>query len=246
MVEGARVQATPSARILSPPRVAHNRGVTVSPPPPPVSSLCGPSGHPSHPHSPGLVFRLGVVVPGGLDTLLSHISKHRERGLHNEVDEACNADNTRTRLTLGGAQRTRPARQCPQLHRTVTWGSRAPSGGNLCDDVCDPRELHPSPPCSSRAACLDRNGDWELSDLAQPASLTFPNPLLPAGRDTHQSGTAPRGWKCGHRAEKRAGPARPPCHPGGADRAGTYFSLPSWGAAAGRGAAGGEEGALCL
>lgn len=100
MVEGARAQATPSARILSPPRVAHNRGVTVSPPPP-VGSLRGPSGYPSHPHSPGLVFRLGVVVPGGLDTLLSHISEHRERGLHNEVDEACSANNTRTRLTWG-------------------------------------------------------------------------------------------------------------------------------------------------
>lgn len=30
MVEGARVQATPSAPILSPPRVTHNRGVAVS------------------------------------------------------------------------------------------------------------------------------------------------------------------------------------------------------------------------
>ena len=30
MVEGAPVQATPSAPILSPPRVTHNRGVAVS------------------------------------------------------------------------------------------------------------------------------------------------------------------------------------------------------------------------
>ena len=124
MVEGAQVQATPSAPILSPPRVTHNRGVAVSPPPPPVGSLCGPSGHPGHPHSPGLVFRLGVVIPGGLDTLLSHIGEHRERGLHNEVDEACSADNAGRRLTWGAAQRTQPTRRCPQLHGTQSPGAQ--------------------------------------------------------------------------------------------------------------------------
>ena len=118
-----------------PRRLTHSRGVTVSLPPPSVGSLWGPSGHPSHPHSPGLVFRLGVGVPGGLDTLLSHIGEHRERGLHNEVDEACGACN-KEKADLGScAEDTAGTPVPPAACNTVTWGSKVPSGGNLCDDV---------------------------------------------------------------------------------------------------------------
>lgn len=39
--------------------------------------------------SPGLVFRLGVLIHQGLDALLCHIGQHGERGLHNEVNETC-------------------------------------------------------------------------------------------------------------------------------------------------------------
>lgn len=42
--------------------------------------------------SPGLVFRLGVLIHQGLDTLLSHVGQHRECGLHNEVNETCSAE----------------------------------------------------------------------------------------------------------------------------------------------------------
>ena len=122
------MQAAPSAPILSSRRLTHSRGVTVSLPPPSVGSLCGPSGHPSHPHSPGLVFRLGVVVPGGLDTLLSHIGEHRERGLHNEVDEACGACNKKA--DLGScAEDTAGTPVPPAAWNTVTWGSKSSQWG---------------------------------------------------------------------------------------------------------------------
>ena len=128
MVEGTRVQAAPSAPILSSRRLTHSRGVTVSLPPPSVGSLCGPSGHPSHPHSPGLVFRLGVVVPSGLDTLLSHIGEHRERGLHNEVDEACGACNKKA--DLGScAEDTAGTPVPPAAWNTITWGSKSSQWG---------------------------------------------------------------------------------------------------------------------
>lgn len=53
--------------------------------------------------SPGLVFRLGVLIHQGLDTFLSHVGQHRECGLHNEVDETCSAEgNTMTMSYLEG------------------------------------------------------------------------------------------------------------------------------------------------
>lgn len=167
MVEGARVQATPSARILSPPRVAHNRGVTVSPPPPPVSSLCGPSGHPSHPHSPGLVFRLGVVVPGGLDTLLSHISKHRERGLHNEVDEACNADNTRTRLTWGVRRGLGRHASAPSCTEQSPGAQELPVGATFVMMYVTPENSTPA---------LHAPAEWlALTGMGTGSCLTWPS-----------------------------------------------------------------------
>lgn len=39
--------------------------------------------------SPGLTFRLGIIICQGLDTLFCHISQHREGWLHNEVNETC-------------------------------------------------------------------------------------------------------------------------------------------------------------
>lgn len=68
---------------------------------------------PQHP-SPGLVFRLGVVIRQGLDALLGHIGQHREGGLHDEVNEACREGGAGWRgLTWRAGQRTWPARLAP-------------------------------------------------------------------------------------------------------------------------------------
>ncbi|VCW98528.1 unnamed protein product, partial [Gulo gulo] len=50
------------------------------------------------PPSPGLAFRLGVLIRQRLDALLGHISQHREGWLHDEVDETCSKGGTRWRV----------------------------------------------------------------------------------------------------------------------------------------------------
>lgn len=84
----------------------------------------------------------------------------------------------------------------------------------------------PGPHTLAYQACFYRkNGfeGWRLGVVlaqAQTAPFHLPNPFLPAGKDTHQSGTVPQEWKYDHTVEKRAGPALPPCHPVGEDRVG--------------------------
>lgn len=131
MVEGARAQATPSARILSPPRVAHNRGAHQASPPPHQSGSLRSLRPPQPPSLTWAGFRLESSAPWGWTLFLSHCEQRT--WLHNnEVDEAWCKYNTRVKADLGALRRgTLPARPVPQPVGTVTWGSRAPSGGNL-------------------------------------------------------------------------------------------------------------------
>lgn len=69
--------------------------------------------------SPGLTFRLGIIICQGLDTLFCHISQHREGGLHNEVNETCRKCSINKDVSLGELGRGEREHDCePQLQVT--------------------------------------------------------------------------------------------------------------------------------
>lgn len=89
------------------------------------------------PPSPGLVFRLGVLICLGLNTLLSHVRQHREGGLHNEVNEACGEGVTQQECLTRGLGSVYGWHGCdPWLcAKQGNLGLKVPSGGSLGDNV---------------------------------------------------------------------------------------------------------------
>lgn len=123
MVEGTRVQATPSAPILSPRRLTHSRGVTVSPPPHQSVLSVGPLATPATLTHLGWVLDLESSSPVGW-TLFSATSVSTENVGSTMKSMKPAVHVTGRRLTWGAAQRTRPAHRCLQPHGTQSPGAQ--------------------------------------------------------------------------------------------------------------------------
>lgn len=175
------------------------------------------------PSSPGLVFRLGVLIPQGLDTLLSHISEHRECGLHNEVDETCSEEGNTVAISslegwvvhMAGMAVTRLLVKQTNLGLQSSQWEQA-LGDILVTPANSPPSHSPCPwPSTSGPHTLAyhagfyRKNDfeaWRLGVvLAQAQTASFPLPILSSLQERtltnlglcHKSGSAITQWRKG-------------------------------------------------
>lgn len=157
------------------------------------------------PASPGLVFRLGVLIPQGLDTLLSHVSEHRECGLHNEVDETYSEEGNTVAISSLEGWVVHMAGMAVTRLQSSQWGQ--PLGDVLVTPANSPPSHSPRPQPSTsgphtlayQAGFYRKNGfeAWRLGVvLAQAQTASFPFPPCRKGHSPI--------WDCATRVEVRS------------------------------------------
>lgn len=180
------------------PNVIASRGTSPlpQPPPHPAGRSCvwprtqSLTGRPQ-PSSPGLIFRLGVIIHQGLHAFLSHVSQHRECGLHYEVNETCRVQS-----------------HMPEVSWPPLGAQRSPglaSGSRHCDDMPPSHSKQPLPsyphlPALTKQVCPLPMGEPMLLEQCQPpldSGRTSSQPHPPSRTGTltylglgHQSGGA--------------------------------------------------------